>query len=102
MTELTQELIEEMRKINLILKVAFKEELNEAFKDVKADPVSKEILERLATKEDTSTNLKKEIAEKLGISEKTVERRLLELAERGLLIQTPSGKTFKYKSLGLI
>lgn len=102
MAELNQKLVEEMRKINLILKIAFREELDEAFKDVKSDPVSKEILERLATREDTSTNLKREIAKKLGISEKTVERRLIELVERELLIQTPSGKTFTYKSLGLI
>ncbi len=64
--------------------------------------MSKEILERLAIKEDSSANLKKEIADKLSISEKTVERRLIELVERGLLIQTSSGKTFKYKSLRLI
>jgi predicted HTH transcriptional regulator len=85
-----------------LLKLAHRDALDAARRDLNGDGVSAAVLERTATEAVGAGTLKKEIAKATGQSEKTVQRRIAELLGMGAVVREGSGPNTAYKATGLI
>ena len=102
-----EELLEEARLTNALLRAGFQDRIDAVSRNVKQDAVSVAILEFLAENGRTpSAGLKDAVAAKLRkdteVSSRTISRRIVELEKKGLIWQHGHSSNTTYESTGVV
>src|SRR5438445_11261539 len=84
-----------------ILQLAFKDRIDEARKEVLADPVAAALLDTAADWTDAGT-LQDRVSRATNQSKRTVQRRIAELLSQRFLDQSGSGPTVRYRNTRLV
>lgn len=94
-------MIERLDKIVAILKLAHRDDIDDARTAIRADKVSAQILDMTADWV-AAGKLKTDVISKAKQSQPTVERRIASLVEQGVLECRGAGTASSYRSTGLI
>lgn len=93
--ELLRQMVKKLDQMIILLKLANQDAIDEAWKKINADEVSRELLE-LADGALDSSELQKRVSEITQKSTRTVQARISELVRQGVLEANHSGNKIYY------
>lgn len=96
------EVLKRLDRIIAILQLSFHSAIQQSSREIRADPVNQEILERSADDWISSGQLSASVSEATGAKPRTVARRLADLLERQAIQRRGGGGAVQYKSTGLV
>jgi hypothetical protein len=96
------EVVERLDLMIAILQLAHHDAIEQARKELRADPLTTAVLEACSEDWVRSGDLQKSVAAASGVGERTIRVRLAELVTRRAIARRGAGRNTEYRSMGLV
>jgi hypothetical protein len=97
-----EDVLDRLDRLITLLSIGFAEQVERVRTELRADPVSSAILDRVRDDWIGSGEVKRVVSRSTKVSEKAVQRSLAAMVARGLIRVHGSGATTSYRSAGVL
>jgi DNA-binding transcriptional ArsR family regulator len=98
----SEEVLRRLDRIAAILELAFREPIDSARQEIRADSVAAAILDLTAENWVSAGDVKRTVSGQTGQSERTVSRRLSTLVGQAFVEAEGQGPTVRYRATGIV